>query len=113
MSIAQVQQTSDQATRPWFTDVNLSGEGMTLSVGGTVYVAGTAYTLSAGIAITAPASGVEHHRLYIRTDGTLILDPGPSPSVPLYGIICWFDVPASTTDLAALTINQLIHIPEV
>lgn len=113
MSVMQVQQKSDQVDRPWFSGVTLATNGMTLTVGGTAYVAGKAVALNASIPIAAPTTGIDHHALYVCQDGTLILDPGPSPASPLYGIICWFDVPAGTTDLGAVTINQLVHIPEV
>lgn len=113
MPIVPVQQASSQDNRPWFTGVTLQVAGMTLTIGGAAYVAGQAHALNASVPITAPAAGTDHHALYICEDGTLILDPGPSPASPLYGQILWFDVPAGTTDLGTVTINQLIHIPEV
>lgn len=113
MTITSISQASNSATKAWFTNVTLQVTGMILTIGGTAYVAGQANALNASIPVAAPAAGTDHHSLYICQDGTLILDPGPSPASPLYGQILWFDVPAGTTDLGAIAINQLIHIPEV
>lgn len=110
--IRQITQGSSRDGRPWFTSVTLQTAGLTLIVGGTAYVAGVAHTLDASIDVQPPASGSEDHVLYTCSDGALILDPGPEPSKPLYGQICWFTVPAGCTDLADIDINQLVHVEE-
>lgn len=111
--IQQVQQKSTRGSKPWGSDVVLATAGLTLNVSGTYYDGNTAFPLNASIPLTAPSSGVDHHELQIATDGTLILDPAPNPSKTIYAQIAWFDLPAGTVDLAAITINQLVHVPEV
>lgn len=111
--IKLIEQKSSRADRPWFTDVTVEADGLTLLIGGAARVAGVDYPLDAAIALEAPTEGSEHHSVVICTDGVLILDPGPAPSHPLYGEICWLDLPAGCTDLADIDVFKLTHIEEV
>lgn len=110
--IRTVTQLSSRADRPWFSEVTAQIEGLRILVGGTAYVAGQPYPLAADVEIEPPAAGVEHHELLICTDGTLILDPSPQPSRPLYGQILWLDVPAGCSDLADVDVYRLVHVEE-
>jgi len=110
MAINQIQQYSTKE-KIWLTEVNISVSGMNLTIDGTAYLKGAAYTLNATIPFTPPSTGIDHHIITIDDTGTIVVDPAPTRT-NIVGYICWFDLPANTTDLSTITINQLIHIEE-
>lgn len=115
MSINLIQQYSDRDSKVWFADVVIQTSGLSLVISGTAYVPAmgkqNSYNLSATIPFDPPASGTEHHLIVIALDGTLVVDPAPNRTDIAAGII-FFDLPAGTTDLGNVDINQITHVQE-
>lgn len=110
MSVVQIKQYSTK-DKIWLSDVFITVSGLNLIISGTAYIKNTAYTLNATIPFTAPTTGTDHHIITIDDTGTIVVDPAPTRT-NIVGYICWFDLPAGTTDLSTIEINQLIHIEE-